>query len=107
MDQDGDIEMMEIPPLNDYRIVTGGNQGAEQAAETLALDYSVPVTIRIAPNHPRSTSQGEISCFCNSETLRKPGSSKFCCVSAGLFRRETSKMKMEVLFRVSAALPLT
>ena len=43
--------MMDIPPLNDYRIVTRGNQGGEQAAETLALDYSVPVTIRIAPNH--------------------------------------------------------
>ena len=46
---------MDIPPLNDYRIVTGGSQGAEQAAETLALDYGIPVTIKIGPNHPRST----------------------------------------------------
>ena len=52
---DQDEEMMDIPPLNDYRIVTGGSQGAEQAAETLALEYSIPVTIKIGPNHPRST----------------------------------------------------
>ena len=54
-------------------------------------------------------SQGEIGCFHNSEKLRKPDGSKFRCVSAGRFRRETCKMKMEALFRVSAAaaLPLT
>ena len=52
---DQDEERMDIPPLNDYRIVTGGSQGAEQAAETLALDYGIPVTIKIGPNLPRST----------------------------------------------------
>ena len=54
-----------------------------------------------------SGSQGEIRCFRNSEMLRKPDGSNFRCVSAGRLRRETCKMKMEVLFRVSAALPLT
>ena len=52
-------------------------------------------------------SQGEIRCFRNSEMLRKPDGSKFRYVSAGRLRRETCKMKMEALFRVSAALPLT
>ena len=52
---DQDEAMMDIPPLNDYRIVTGGSQGAEQAAETLALEYGIHVTIKIGPNHPRST----------------------------------------------------
>ena len=52
---DQDEEMMDIPPLNDYGIVTGGSQGAEQAAESLALEYGIPVTIKIGPNHPRST----------------------------------------------------
>ena len=54
-------------------------------------------------------SQGEIRYFRNSEKLRKPDGSKFRCVSAGRFRRETCKMKMESLFHVSAAaaLPLT
>ena len=51
--------------------------------------------------------QGEIRCFRNSEMLRKPDGSKFRHVSAGRLRRETCKMKMEALFRVSAALPLT
>ena len=45
-------EMMDIPRLNDYRIVTGGSQGAEQAAETLALEYGIPVTI--TPEAPTS-----------------------------------------------------
>ena len=51
--------------------------------------------------------QGEIRCFRNSEMLRKPDGSKFRHVSAGRLRRETCKMKMEALFRVSGALPLT
>ena len=51
---DQDEEMMDIPRLNDYRIVTGGSQGAEQAAETLALEYGIPVTIKIGPNHPEA-----------------------------------------------------
>ena len=51
--------------------------------------------------------QGEIRCFRNSEMLRKPDGSNFRCVSAGRLRRETCKMKMKVLSRVSAALPLT
>ena len=50
---------------------------------------------------------GEIKCFRNSEKLRKPDNSKFRCVFAGRFRRETCTMKMETLFRVSPALPLT
>ena len=58
-------------------------------------------------NHLVSIAQGEIRCFRNSEMLRKPDGSNFRCVSAGRLRRETCKMKMEVLFRVSAALPLT
>ena len=41
---DQDEAMMDIPRLHDYRIVTGGSQGAEQAAETLALEYGIPVT---------------------------------------------------------------
>ena len=52
-------------------------------------------------------SQGKIRCFRNSKMLRKPDGSKFRYVSAGRLRRETCKMKMEALFRVSAALPLT
>ena len=52
-------------------------------------------------------SQGEIRRFRISEMLRKPDGSKFRCVSARRLRRETCKMKMEALFRVSAALPLT
>ena len=43
----------------------------------------------------------------DSKKLRIPDGSKFRCVSAGLFRLETCKMKMKALFRVSAALPLT
>ena len=73
---------MDIPPLNDYRIVTGGSQVAEQAAETLALDYSIPVTIQIGPNHPRSThitplTQEDLESACEplghaACTLRRP-----------------------------------
>ena len=37
----------------------------------------------------RTNIQGEIRCFRNSEKLRKPDGSKFRCVSAGRFRRET------------------
>ena len=51
--------------------------------------------------------QCEIRCFRNSEMLRKPDDSKFQCISVRRFRWETCKMKMEALFRVSAALPLT
>ena len=43
-------------------------------------------------------SQGEIRCFGNSEMLLKPDGSKFRCVSAGRFGRETCKMKMEAFF---------
>ena len=55
----------------------------------------------------KSVSQCKIRCFRNSEKLRKPDGSKFRRVSARQFRRETCKMKMEALFRVCAALPLT
>lgn len=48
-------EKMDIPRLNDYLVVTGGSQGTEQAAETLARDYGIPVAIKIGPNHPRSS----------------------------------------------------
>ena len=48
-------EKMVIPRLNDYLVVTGGSQGTEQAAETLARDYGIPVAIKIGPNHPRSS----------------------------------------------------
>ena len=66
------------------------------------------ISIIIAHKHCHQTpAQGEIRCFRNSEMLRKPDGSNFRCVSAGRLRRETCKMKMEVLFRVSAALPLT
>ena len=58
-------------------------------------------------NKMEGHSQGEIRCFRNSEMLRKPDGSKFRYVSAGRLRRETCKMKMEALSRVSAALPLT
>ena len=51
--------------------------------------------------------QGEIGCVRNLEMLRKPDGSKFHCISVRRFRWETCKMKMEALFRVSAALPLT
>ena len=57
--------------------------------------------------NPNKNTQGEIRCFRNSEMLRKPDGSKFRHVSAGRLRRETCKMKIEALFRVSAALPLT
>jgi len=49
---DQDKEIMDIPPLNDYRLVTGGSRGAQQAAETLVLDYGIPFAIKIGPKHP-------------------------------------------------------
>ena len=62
---------------------------------------------KIQDSHKGAYTQGEIRCFRNSEMLRKPDGSKFRHVSARRLRRETCKMKMEALFRVSAALPLT
>ena len=68
--------------------------------------YSIEVKIEKGLKNSK-ISQGEIRCFRNSEMLRKPDGSKFRHVSAGRIRRETCKLKMEALFRVSAALPLT
>lgn len=48
-------EKMDIPLLNDYLIVTGGSQGTEKEAETLALYYGIPVTIKIGPSHAQSS----------------------------------------------------
>ena len=48
-------EKMSLPLLNDYLVVTGGSQGTEQTAETLAIDCGIPVVIKIGPNHPRSS----------------------------------------------------
>ena len=74
--------------------------------------HPIPMAEHFRRSHPpcehsHGQSQGEIRCFRNSEILRKPDGSNFRCGSAGRLRRETCKMKMEALFRVSAAFPLT
>ena len=68
-----------------------------------AYSYLINETRQVSLHYTK----GEIRCFHNSEKLWKPYCPKFCCVSAGRFRLETCKMKIEALFRVSAALPLT
>ena len=70
-------------------------------------DIRKPIVCAVRETKFCGYTRGEIWCFRNSEMLRKPDGSKFRCVSTRRFRRETCKLEMDALFRVSVALSLT
>ena len=45
---------MDIPPLSDVLIVTGGAQGVDAEAERQALRFGAQLNVVIGPSHPRA-----------------------------------------------------
>ena len=50
-DEDGDVIMLRVKP---FTIVTGGANGVDWEAETLAKHYNLDVHVLVPPCHPRS-----------------------------------------------------
>ena len=47
-------EPMEFHPLKHFRLITGGADGVDRAAEELARTHGMQVEIVLGPNHPRA-----------------------------------------------------
>ena len=52
LDEDGDTIMLSVKP---FTIFTGGAQGVELKAETLAREYNLEIKVLIPPCHPQCT----------------------------------------------------
>ena len=87
-------EKMDVPPLHDLFIVTGGAQGVDAEAERQALRFGAQLDVVIGPNHPRAKSITPLS----EEELNKT-IHHFASAQQQLGRRVSSPITAEYLKR--------
>ena len=66
LDQDGDTNMLSV---KQFTIITGGAQGVELRAETLAREYNLDVKVLIPPCHPRRQTVTPLTKFQLTEAI--------------------------------------